>query len=960
MRDEITILAAEDRTLTKTWTLQPGDSWTKTGFSAGKWFQHEPSEVGSIKDLSELLTKLEKDPHRFIIRGQLRRGPENGLVRRNKSEEDAFFEAHPQGRRWVCIDIDELPIPDPSDSASPEQGVQYAIGVLPECFHDVSFHYQWSSSAGFEKSEDGSYRRVESWAKLRLHLWFWLDKQLHDDQAQVWLRQIDNEVRAKIDWEGSKALVDPALGRTVQAHYVAAPIFEGGEDPLKNRRSGLVRGGSNEVVVPALPPPEKRRRSRVESCGPFLPTERERLQSALTVLLADIHDDWIAVGMAIHSKHPGDEGLDLWDSWSRKSDEYQDREDLEARWKTFGVDRGRTIQLVYDRAKKEGWEDPLEIQSEWYTKPRSTLQERSTIQLGEIVRKTIETKKDEEVSQVVSHLGSDIFPIGVSQPVDDDEAGVLVECRNEAGKRVTAAILASKLTDIRGMQIAGSELAGSGVQICTGKGSDLVSALGSWRDRTGPPVIKTVSRCGWHRNRAGWVFVNGVRILGADDWEYTGPKYRSKRGGSLNGWVEAIASLAITHGAVVALGMALAAPLPQRLGRDNFSVHFFGSSSTGKTLIAKLAASAWYDPIAGMLTWNGTANGLENEFHSFAGAVVILDEIKHCSPWYAANLIHRLGDGKGRIRSKRTGDANLPQRKFRLTAISTGENSVADYLGNHTQGGHLVRMIDIPVEVGEACHDKKHAAEIERFLNSRVFGTAGDAWVEYLCSRDDKWWAELKDDRQALEDHLRSTLGVDPPPEAGRVAGHLALVGVALDRAVEADILPIDIDDADQAVEWAFRGHIRQRGSLTCPEARGADSLYRSILTQPNLWPEEDTRKSVCTLPLLGIRAAAARKMKNSHEATDAVYTSEAHLKCATFLKDAGCGVRNLFKWLKKKGVGTPPDGQSRKDGIKASWWRIDIEELGTAVGHLDTKKKDQPDLKVIPLSESTPDRLSA
>lgn len=58
------------------------------------------------------------------------------------------------------------------------------------------------------------------------------------------------------------------------------------------------------------------------------------------------YDEWLKVGMAIHSNDSGPAGLDLWDTWSREGTKYQERE-CERKWGTFDTGRGDRITLKW-------------------------------------------------------------------------------------------------------------------------------------------------------------------------------------------------------------------------------------------------------------------------------------------------------------------------------------------------------------------------------------------------------------------------------------------------------------------------------------------------------------------------------------------------------------------------------------------------------------------------------------
>ena len=63
----------------------------------------------------------------------------------------------------------------------------------------------------------------------------------------------------------------------------------------------------------------------------------EELRATLEYQDPDMNrDDWVMVGMAIHHETNGDiAGLELWNTWSEKSDKYKGRADLEASWRSF-------------------------------------------------------------------------------------------------------------------------------------------------------------------------------------------------------------------------------------------------------------------------------------------------------------------------------------------------------------------------------------------------------------------------------------------------------------------------------------------------------------------------------------------------------------------------------------------------------------------------------------------------
>lgn len=60
-------------------------------------------------------------------------------------------------------------------------------------------------------------------------------------------------------------------------------------------------------------------------------------------------EDWVRIGMALHDgTHGSEEGLDLWDEWSKRAvEKYRGRRDLARRWKGFRPGRGTTAATLF-------------------------------------------------------------------------------------------------------------------------------------------------------------------------------------------------------------------------------------------------------------------------------------------------------------------------------------------------------------------------------------------------------------------------------------------------------------------------------------------------------------------------------------------------------------------------------------------------------------------------------------
>src|SRR5690606_29337030 len=153
---------------------------------------------------------------RLVLRRQRERpaDPNAPSTSPNCRPQPAYFREAPQGRSWVCLDIDGVKCPPETDARENSEGaVRYVLGLLPTPFRRGTCWYQWSAGMGVGDS---------GWSLLKLHFWFWLEEPVLDSELRRW---------AKIDTEAS--IIDPRLFDPIQLHYVADPIFtDDVEDPF--------------------------------------------------------------------------------------------------------------------------------------------------------------------------------------------------------------------------------------------------------------------------------------------------------------------------------------------------------------------------------------------------------------------------------------------------------------------------------------------------------------------------------------------------------------------------------------------------------------------------------------------------------------------------------------------------------------------------------------------------------
>lgn len=93
--------------------------------------------------------------------------------------------------------------------------------------------------------------------------------------------------------------------------------------------------------------------------GPDGPAERERIESALACVSADLgYNDWIAVGMALYDALGESVGFTVWDYWSSRGAKYGGAEGLRGHWRSFAGRPPGGDGVIFKLAMAAGWRPP--------------------------------------------------------------------------------------------------------------------------------------------------------------------------------------------------------------------------------------------------------------------------------------------------------------------------------------------------------------------------------------------------------------------------------------------------------------------------------------------------------------------------------------------------------------------------------------------------------------------------
>lgn len=323
-------------------------------------------------------------------------------------------------------------------------------------------------------------------------------------------------------------------------------------------------------------------------------------------------------------------------------------------------------------------------------------------------------------------------------------------------------------------------------------------------------TLRTALRTGWQADgvfvlpdsQAVGIDAENVRLLHPPTTDFGGVS------GTLGEWREHIARYAANNPMLtLALSAAFAPPLLCPLELENGGLHFIGDSSVGKTTALAAAVSAWGAP-SYRRSWRTTANGLEGVAASVNDCLLALDEVSECSPKEISGTLYMLGNGAGKTRANRHGDAREAKR-WRCFVLSTGERSTAAAMeeGNlKAKAGQTLRLLDIPSARRFGLFDDLHGfpdgAALANHIKSNAaqyYGTAARVYIERLICAD---FDDLRQEYQAMQAQL-TPKGADG--QEARAAGRFALLALAGELATGYGITGWNPGDATAAATEGFR-----------------------------------------------------------------------------------------------------------------------------------------------------------
>ena len=355
MTETLTILKAKDKKQAK---VIKGNYEVKT-IADEKYFTVTEVEIENILKLSHKLKELEKKPNLSVVR-------DKWLGKQKAKEFDKKEYLKGYTRRTgllfedkkshiLMVDVDNFLASFSINYNSVKSIVkaieEFILNNLPNSFHYITYHWHLSSRAALSNDK----------RKLKVHLWFWLKTPYKSRDLKIWSKDLN---------------IDSSLYDRVHIHYIANPICDGVEDPIKYR-SGLEIGIDDQVnlIIPKSILDHKISSKKQEYTNDFTCSEtKDKIVKMLSIIPSSIaYPSWFEIACGIKNEL-GDtnESFDTLHNWSECGEEkYKGLEDVKRTWDSIDLNyQGEKIgigtirKFAYEYGYREDISDLLFDDSE--------------------------------------------------------------------------------------------------------------------------------------------------------------------------------------------------------------------------------------------------------------------------------------------------------------------------------------------------------------------------------------------------------------------------------------------------------------------------------------------------------------------------------------------------------------------------------------------------------------------
>jgi putative DNA primase/helicase len=223
------------------------------------------------------------------------------------------------------------------------------------------------------------------------------------------------------------------------------------------------------------------------------------------------------------------------------------------------------------------------------------------------------------------------------------------------------------------------------------------------------------------------------------------------------------------------------------------------------------------------VSWGGSEAGFDALALARTDLGLPLDEITLSNPRTAEQTIYKVASGTKGPRATSTGQLRETAHASVLV-LSTGEKSLAQFIGTRLQEGARKRLVDVPADIqpGSAFEtiprDQIHV-EGKRLFDAmkRQHGVVGRSWQRHLVNlgADNIIAHHLQNNREAFL-VLPEVVAIAEKahPQVRAVVNRFALYAAALRMAIDAGLLPWTAEEADGSIVACMNRWVRQRGNI--------------------------------------------------------------------------------------------------------------------------------------------------
>lgn len=266
---------------------------------------------------------------------------------------------------------------------------------------------------------------------------------------------------------------------------------------------------------------------------------------------------------------------------------------------------------------------------------------------------------------------------------------------------------------------------------------------------------------------------------------------------------------------IIGLCATFVAPLLKLLNIESFGIHYYGSSSSGKSLITTLAGS-----IIGnsnyVTKWQSTANGIEGLATNSNDLPLILDEMSQFKDYSKLEAtIMMLINGVGTARLNKNAEL-MPPPRWSICVISTGNQTPMLFTGGRVNVAADIRIFNIPANTPELgvlneLHKFKTSYEFVKYINKLAPNPIFHEYLTRVVNLQRHEIPRLKQKHAEITQALIDGKAVHG--QVFRVAEKFAAMQLAGELATELEIWALPISEIQKSIKIIFESWVAEFGS---------------------------------------------------------------------------------------------------------------------------------------------------